>query len=138
MTPWAKNILSNSFIKLFATLVKPHTHHAITYPWKQQIIFYKKNIEQNGKVLLPLHWFFTNDLTTTKTSFVTCDRKLVSKFQCTAHICWPFVSKVKCQILEFKSSTHCIWMFSCLNSNNDLKAQKLDVGNLEVWSKYIL
>ncbi len=36
---------------------------------------------------LPLNWFFTNDSTTTKTSSITCEKKLVSKSQCFAQIC---------------------------------------------------
>ncbi len=33
---------------------------------------------QNGKVLLPLHWFFISDSTTIKTYLVTYDGKPIS------------------------------------------------------------
>jgi hypothetical protein len=37
MTPWAQNLISNSLLELFIALIKPHTHHGVTYPGKQQI-----------------------------------------------------------------------------------------------------
>jgi hypothetical protein len=90
---------TNFFIKLFVALIKPPTHHGVTYLGKQKYIYLRKknkNERQNEKNLLPLHWFFTNDLTTTKTFLVTYDGKIISKSLCTSQICWPFASKAKC------------------------------------------
>jgi len=54
---------------------------------KNQIL--KKNEKMKGKMeslrVLPLHWFFIND-STTKTSSITCEKKLVSKSKCFAQI----------------------------------------------------
>jgi hypothetical protein len=47
-------------------------------------------------------------------------------------------SKAKCGIPKFTSTIQHMWIFSCFNSNYDLKAQKLLVVNLEIWSQYIL
>jgi len=40
-------------------------------------------------------------------------------------MCWLEISKAKWQTLVLTSNTHHIWMFSCLQSSKDLKAQKL-------------
>ncbi len=125
MTPWAVNLIFNYLIKLFVTLIKPHTHCGIINPWKQQIRYLEE--KKNEIFLLPFHWFFTNDSTTTKTYFITYDGKPIFKSWCTTQICWPFASKAKCWTLEFSSSypPHLdVFMFE------DLKAQKLCVVNL--------
>jgi hypothetical protein len=53
----------------------------------------KSNIKNKNKLkgkmeslkVLPLHWFFIND-STTKTSSIKCEKKLVSKSKCFAQI----------------------------------------------------
>jgi hypothetical protein len=37
MIPWARNLISTSLLELSIALVKPHTHHGVTYPRKQQM-----------------------------------------------------------------------------------------------------
>ncbi len=51
---------------------------------KNQIL---RKIKMKILRVLPLHWFFTSDSTTTKTPSITCEKKLVSKSQCFAQIC---------------------------------------------------
>jgi hypothetical protein len=45
MTPWARNLISNFLLELSIALVKPHTHHGITYLGKQQIKYLKKKLK---------------------------------------------------------------------------------------------
>jgi hypothetical protein len=47
-------------------------------------------------------------------------------------------SKAKCGIPKSASTIQHMWIFSCFNSNHDLKAQKFLAVNLEIWSQYIL
>jgi hypothetical protein len=50
-------------------------------PWTYINIGKNKNQQKEWKCFsaLPLHWFSPNDLTTTKTYFVTYDGKIISK-----------------------------------------------------------
>jgi hypothetical protein len=64
-------------------------------------------------------------------------RTMVCKSRWIAQTCWPLNSKAKCGIPK-SSTIQRMWIFSCFNSNHDLKAQKLLVVNLEIWSQYIL
>ncbi len=140
MTPWTRK---TNFQFSYQTICSPcqTTHTSWTYIPRKTIYMEKKKAKKKNevkKVLLALHKFFTNDLTTTKTFFVAYDGKTISKSWCTSQICWPFASKTKCWTLKFRLGTHHIWMLSCLNSNNDLKAQKLSTMKLKVWSQYTL
>jgi hypothetical protein len=37
MTPWARNLISNTLIKCFAALAKPHKNHELTYIGKKKM-----------------------------------------------------------------------------------------------------
>ncbi len=156
MTPWVGNLVSNSSTNVFAAPAKASTLH--NYPRqpnlqscfrqplqkcedKTKINKLKNKIKQAKRDSfknLPLHWFFTNDFTTTNINSMTNIGVIVSKSQCTTHMCWPFISKAKCWSPKLRSSIHFMWMFSCLHSSKDLNTQKVFVMKLKLCSKYML
>jgi hypothetical protein len=88
---------------------------------QNQISWKKLKLKKKWKSFrrLLLHWFFTHN-STTKTFFVTNLQMLMHYPNIMA-----FTWKNKCWTPTFKLGIHHIWIFSCFNSNNDLKAQNL-------------
>jgi hypothetical protein len=116
MTPWVGNLVSNYLTNVFVTPAKTSTlhnnkitldnqtcNHVSNNPYKsmkikQNLTNWKKIIKQAKRESfknLPLRWFFTSDSTTTNINLVTNVSIIVSKSQCTAHMCWPFTSNAK-------------------------------------------
>jgi hypothetical protein len=81
---WKPNLkLSN---QNFSNTYQNRQDHGLTAYMKVKKMNQRIGKKNGGKRLkgrklqgLPLHWFFTNDSTTTKTSFVTIESTMVSK-----------------------------------------------------------
>jgi hypothetical protein len=84
---WARILISSFQTKISPTFIKiDKTLNLLpTWRWKKKI----------GKKLqgLPLHWFFTNDSTITKTSSITIENNMVSKSWWIAQTCSPIQLK---------------------------------------------
>ncbi len=131
MTPWVRNLISNSWINFFPTLVKLHTNHALAWMWKNKIKDLEKKIKiqnKNGKVLRDYFSIGFSPMIQQQKHFLVTNLQMLTHYPNIMAFTW----KDKCWTPKFKLGIHHIWIFSCFNSNNDLKAQNLFDMTFEV------